>query len=92
MTDEFLYWTRWHFNYWSRINLGAVIVIGCILTVSYIYRKKPGATIRLWLAAFIPVILIILVLANWFSRQNFNIYQNQELEKIVPTAAANSEQ
>ncbi len=38
--DEFLFWTRGHFDYWSRINLLAVVAIGTAMMIAYLYAKR----------------------------------------------------
>lgn len=38
--DEFLYWTRGHFNYWSIINLVATVSIGACLLLAHLLAKR----------------------------------------------------
>ena len=39
MFDEFLFWTRGHFNYWSLANLIATVSIGTLMMAGYLYAK-----------------------------------------------------
>jgi hypothetical protein len=41
--DEFVYWTFREFNYWSAINLWAVIILGSITAVLSLLHPRPFA-------------------------------------------------
>ena len=41
--DEFLYWTRGHFTYWSLVNLAATVTIGVIIMSVHLLAKHNDA-------------------------------------------------
>ncbi|HVY68030.1 MAG TPA: hypothetical protein VHA30_04020 [Patescibacteria group bacterium] len=88
--DEFIFWTLGSFNYWSLINLVAVITIGTTMASMYVYAKRydlnlmaenPGhrAAPPYYKAAFIPVIFIALFLMIMFSYRHLAIVQPENI-------------
>lgn len=88
--DEFLFWTRDHFNYWSLVNLFALSFIGTILAGFYQYTRKTftieplplRSEIIQWSVVLLPVLLAFLLLLDWFSYHN--LLASETANKIFP--------
>ncbi len=90
MFDEFLYWTRGIFNYWSIYNFLALALAATICLMLYIYAKRqalcqnlslPGENFR---ASWLIIILFIYIsfLYSLFSMQHTLVAQAKEQRSV----------
>lgn len=87
IADEFLFWTSGHFDYWSLVNLAAILAIGTAMAVTYIYAKRwdLAEKYRLeklhlpkgprLLAALLPIIIVTIILYVMFSYNGLDPYR-----------------
>ncbi len=76
--DEFLYWTRGHFNYWSMVNLMGTVSIGFLMIAFYLYAKRYdlGHLSKKRIAATLAPIL-------FFSALLYGLFHYQNLLSVV---------